>query len=110
VQVGYSIVRENYRLLLAVDETNEIIIVTADQAFWDHMALAMGILLVALEGVWYIFTKVLGWGLRNRQLVWLAFRTCFRVFIGCCNVMGEIVGLFGWSILGWAMISYAQRC
>jgi hypothetical protein len=100
--------RENYHSLLTVEGTDEIITTTSQQ-FWDHTALAVGILLEALEGVCYLLLHSLGWGLRNRQLVWLLFSSCFRVLIGCCNVMGEVVGLFGWSILGWALISYAQR-
>jgi hypothetical protein len=104
-------VRENYHFLLTVEGTDEIAITTTttSQSYWDHAALAVGILLVALEGVWHLLLQSLGWGLRNRQLVWLLFGSCFRLLIGCYNVMGEVVGLFGWSILGWALISYAQR-
>jgi hypothetical protein len=106
--VSYSILRENYHSLLTVEGTDEIITSTS-QSFWDHTALAVGILLAALEGVWYLLLQSLGWGLRNRQLVRWVFGRCFCVVIGCCNAMGEVVGLFGWSILGGVMISYAQR-
>jgi hypothetical protein len=71
--------------------------------------LAIGIFFVALDSARHIFLHGLGWGIRNRQLIWLVWGVLFRAFSGCCYIAWEMVREFGWAFVGGGLLSYSQR-
>lgn len=79
------------------------------KSFRDHAMLAMGILIVAFEAARHLFLRALGWGLRNRQLVWWFCSMYSRVFCLCWYIVGQLVGEFGWAFAGGVLISYIQQ-
>ncbi|KAF8537296.1 hypothetical protein BDD12DRAFT_847529 [Trichophaea hybrida] len=62
-------------------------------AYLDHVMLVLGVFLTGVDAIRYLFLCGLGWTLRNRQLLWWIWSTCF------CFGMPVVNG-FGWAIVG----------
>ncbi|KAF8249109.1 hypothetical protein K440DRAFT_222500 [Wilcoxina mikolae CBS 423.85] len=75
----------------------------------DHVALVVGVLIVAFGAVWHLFLRSLDWGLRNRKLVWCVCGVCFRILGWCWFIIWELVGEFGWAFVDTALIRYSQK-